>query len=206
MSTENEVNEASNNEEVIEPSYEINSWEDLELPIDLLRGIYSYGFEKPSPIQKRAIKPLVNGKDVIAQAQSGTGKTATFTIGALSHVNLLENTTQILVLSPTRELSIQTANVMKGIGSTMIGLRVQTLVGGSSIEEDVFQKIREQLLNYNNDSIILFISGTNHTYFENINYSNVIFKYIEYDISKFYHYDYSTFRPNIKIFLSDFLL
>jgi len=74
------------------------------------------------------------------------------------------------------------------------------------IEEDVFQKIIEQLLNYNNDSIILFISGTNHTYFENINYSNVIFKYIEYDISKFYHYDYSTFRPNIKIFLSDFLL
>lgn len=74
------------------------------------------------------------------------------------------------------------------------------------IEEDIFQKIIEQLLNYNNDSIILFISGTNHTYFENINYSNVIFKYIEYDISKFYHYDYSTFRPNIKIFLSDFIL
>jgi hypothetical protein len=74
------------------------------------------------------------------------------------------------------------------------------------IEEDIFQKIIEQLLNYNNDSIILFISGTNHKYFENINYSNVIFKYIEYDISKFYHYDYSTFRPNIKIFLSDFLL
>lgn len=74
------------------------------------------------------------------------------------------------------------------------------------IEEDTFQKIIEQLLNYNNDSIILFISGTNHTYFENIKYSNVIFKYIEYDISKFYNYDYTTFRPNIKIFLSDFLL
>ena len=120
-------------------SNDINSWDELEISTDLLRGIYSYGFEKPSPIQKRAIKPLVNGKDVIAQAQSGTGKTATFTIGALSHVNLLENTTQILVLSPTRELSIQTANVMKGIGSTMIGLRVQTLVGGSSIEEDAYQ-------------------------------------------------------------------
>ena len=75
------------------------------------------------------------------------------------------------------------------------------------IEKDIFQKILEQLLNYNNsDSIILFISGTNHTYFENMNYSNVIFKYIEYDISKFYHYDYSTFRPNIKIFLSNFLV
>jgi hypothetical protein len=74
------------------------------------------------------------------------------------------------------------------------------------IEEDIFQKILEELLIYNNDSIILFISGTNHTYFENNKYSNVIFKYIEYDISQFYHYDYSTFRPNIKNFLSDFLL
>ena len=74
------------------------------------------------------------------------------------------------------------------------------------IDEDIFQKIIEQLLNYNKNSIILFISGTNHLYFENINYSNVIFKYIEYDISKFYDYDYSTFRPNIATFLSDFLL
>ena len=74
------------------------------------------------------------------------------------------------------------------------------------IEKDIFQKILEQLLNYNSDSIILFISCTNHTYFENIKCSNVIFKYIEYDISKFYDYDYSTFCPNIKIFLSDLLL
>jgi hypothetical protein len=71
------------------------------------------------------------------------------------------------------------------------------------IEEDIFQKIIKQLLDYNNDSIILFISGTNHTYFENIRHSNVIFKYIEYDILKFYDYDYSSFRPNIKKFLSD---
>jgi hypothetical protein len=74
------------------------------------------------------------------------------------------------------------------------------------IEKDIFQKISEQLLHYNSSSIILFISGTNHTYFETINCSNVIFKYIEYDISKLYNYDYSTFRPNIKAFLSDFLL
>jgi hypothetical protein len=74
------------------------------------------------------------------------------------------------------------------------------------IEKDIFQKISEQLLQYNTESIILFISGANHTYFENMNCSNVIFKYIEYDISKCYEYDYSTFRPNIKIFLSDLLL
>lgn len=73
------------------------------------------------------------------------------------------------------------------------------------IEKSIFEKIVEQLLSYNSDSIILFISGTNHTYFENVQYSNVIFKYVYYDISKYYDYDYSTFRPQIKIFLSDLL-
>ena len=71
------------------------------------------------------------------------------------------------------------------------------------IEKDIFEQIIEQLLNYNNDSIILFISGTNHEYIENMNNKNVIFKYIEYDISQFYNYDYTTFRPNIKIFLEN---
>jgi len=74
------------------------------------------------------------------------------------------------------------------------------------IEKDIFEQIIEQLLNYNRDSIILFISGTNHSYIENMNNNKVIFKYIEYDISKFYDYDYTDFRPNIKTFLSDFLL
>ena len=74
------------------------------------------------------------------------------------------------------------------------------------IEEDVFKKISEQLLSYNNESIVLFISGTDHSYFQNMNHSNVIFKYIEYDISKFYQYDYSAFRPNIKQFLCDFFI
>jgi translation initiation factor 4A len=115
---------------------EINNWDELEIDVNLLRGIYSYGFEKPSPIQRKAIKPIIDKKDIIAQAQSGTGKTATFTIGALSQVNVNDNKTQILVLSPTRELSKQTANVMYGIGSMMNGLKVQTLVGGTSIDED----------------------------------------------------------------------
>jgi len=74
------------------------------------------------------------------------------------------------------------------------------------IEKSIFEKILEQLLSYNRDSIILFISGTNHTYIDDIQYSNVIFKYVEYDISQFYNFDYTTFRPNIKIFLSDLLL
>jgi len=140
MSTDNEYKEqvmGAGLEDKKEEEYnEINSWDELEIPTDLLRGIFAYGFENPSPIQKKAILPIVNGRDIIAQAQSGTGKTATFTIGALSLVDLDKSETQVLVLSPTRELSFQTTKVMEGIGSMLSNLKIQTLVGGSSIDED----------------------------------------------------------------------
>jgi len=134
--TESEViEECDENEAVLDPSFKINSWDELEINSKLLRGIYSYGFEKPSPIQQQAIKPLIMGKDIVIQAQSGTGKTATFTIGALANIDILDNNTQVLVLSPTKELTIQTAKVFENLGSMMDGLRVQTLYGGSIIEE-----------------------------------------------------------------------
>jgi superfamily II DNA/RNA helicase len=114
---------------------EINSWDELSLSSDILRGIYAHGFEMPSPIQKKAIKPLMEKKDIIAQAQSGTGKTATFTIGALANIDLSSNTTQILVMSPTKELTIQTGSVFKAISQFMPGLRIQLAYGGSVIEE-----------------------------------------------------------------------
>jgi superfamily II DNA/RNA helicase len=132
--TDLEVTEAIN-EEVNNSSYEIQSWDELDLDSNLLRGIFAYGFEKPSPIQQKAIKPIILGKDVVAQAQSGTGKTATFTIGALSNVDVTNNSTQILVLSPTKELTIQTAKVFESLGSMLDGLRVQCVYGGSVIEE-----------------------------------------------------------------------
>jgi translation initiation factor 4A len=122
-------------EEIYDSSYEINNWDDLDNDPNILRGIYSYGFERPSPIQKKAIMPIIMGKDVIAQAQSGTGKTAAFGIGALSIVNVLDNFTQVLILSPTKELAKQTANVLEQIGSMMSGLRIQTIYGGSPYEE-----------------------------------------------------------------------
>jgi superfamily II DNA/RNA helicase len=138
MSTENEttVNSASS-EEIIFNSSEvlIHSWDELDLNSNILRGIFAYGFEKPSPIQQRAIKPVMEGRDVIAQAQSGTGKTATFTIGALQRVNIADHSTQVLILSPTRELSTQTAKVVSNLGSFMNGLKIQTLFGGSVIDE-----------------------------------------------------------------------
>jgi superfamily II DNA/RNA helicase len=114
---------------------EINTFEELDLSEELLRGIYSYGFEKPSPIQKLAIRPLIEKRDVLAQAQSGTGKTATFAIGSLSIVKPEDNFTQVLVLSPTKELSIQSSNVYKSIGDQMKNLRIQTLYGGQNMED-----------------------------------------------------------------------
>ena len=125
-------------EDKYDSSNEFNNWDELEISPDILRGIYAYGYEKPSPIQRKAIIPLIQKKDIIAQAQSGTGKTATFTIGALSRINVEDKFPQILCLSPTRELSTQIAAVMSAIGSTMNGLCVQTLVGGNSVDQDIY--------------------------------------------------------------------
>lgn len=136
--TENETTVSETlKDEIVFDSFvqEISSWDELELDPKILRGIFAYGFEKPSPIQQRAIKPIFEGKDVIAQAQSGTGKTATFTIGALQNININQPTTQVLILSPTRELSTQTAKVVSNLGAFMDGLKIQTLFGGSAIEE-----------------------------------------------------------------------
>ena len=113
----------------------IESWEDIDCDSSLLRGIYAYGFENPSPIQKKAILPVIEGRDIIAQAQSGTGKTGCFTIGALSKINLENKKTQILILSPTRELSQQIIDVLNNLGSFMKGLTTQLLIGGTSSEE-----------------------------------------------------------------------
>lgn len=114
----------------------INDWSDLKISEDLLRGIFSYGFEKPSPIQQKAISPIIEGRDVVAQAQSGTGKTAAFTIGALSKINLDIKDTQAIILAPTHELTSQIATVCAGIGSSMPGLCVKSFMGGSPVSAD----------------------------------------------------------------------
>ena len=70
------------------------SFDDLNLKNELLKGIFSYGYVLPSPIQELAIKPIMNGRDIIAQSQSGTGKTATFIIGMLEKIDVTKNETQ----------------------------------------------------------------------------------------------------------------
>jgi translation initiation factor 4A len=130
-----EFMDTNNQDETFDSSYEIQEWDELKMSSKILRGIFAYGYEKPSPIQQKAIKPLIEGRDIIAQAQSGTGKTATFTIGALAKINVNEHSTQVLVLSPTRELTIQTARVFSSIGCMIEDLKVQLLFGGCIVEE-----------------------------------------------------------------------
>ena len=115
----------------------INNWDELEIKTELLRGIYANGFENPSPIQRKAIVPIIKGHDVIAQAQSGTGKTACFTIAGLELVDTDQSHVQLIILSPTRELSSQTKNVLDSIGQNMKSLCTQLLVGGTSTEIDI---------------------------------------------------------------------
>jgi len=103
---------------------------------DLLRGIYAYGFEKPSAIQQRAIVPIIKGRDAICQAQAGTGKTATFSIGVLQSIDTSTLETQALILSPTRELAIQTQKVLLVLGDYM-SVQVHACIGGKSVPEDI---------------------------------------------------------------------
>ena len=116
---------------------------ELGLEDDVLRGIYSYGFEKPSKIQRVAVKPMMEGKDILAQSQSGTGKTGTFTIGAMHHIDPTVLAPQVLVISPTRELSQQTETVAKGIGQFLqlpekkMGLKVLSATGGTPVDHDL---------------------------------------------------------------------
>lgn len=97
----------------------IDNFDDMNLKEELLRGIYGYGFERPSAIQQRAIMPCIRGRDVIAQAQSGTGKTATFSIAILQKIDTSLLDCQALILAPTRELASQIQKVVIALGDFM---------------------------------------------------------------------------------------
>ena len=111
------------------------TFDDMDLKEDILRGIYSYGFEKPSSIQQRAIKPLIEGKDLIAQAHSGTGKTATFTIGALEIIDKSIMKPQVIILAPNRELAMQIFNVFNSLNDYH-GVKGGLIMGGTDLREN----------------------------------------------------------------------
>jgi len=138
-STVNEICEtdaAGVTEVVATPLKIYETFDDMDLPEDVLRGVYGYGFEKPSPIQQKAIKPIKDGRDILAQAQSGTGKTGAFTIGSLSRIDPALRKVQVLVLVPVRELATQIEGVVKSIGTHM-NISVYSATGGPPIREDI---------------------------------------------------------------------
>jgi len=113
------------------------SFDDMDLKDNLLRSIYGYGFEKPSAIQQRAIVPLYKGGDVLAQAQSGTGKTATFSIGILQKVRD-DPVCQAIILAPTRELAKQIHSVINELSKYM-EVNAYLCIGGQSVSDDIHE-------------------------------------------------------------------
>ena len=94
---------------------ECQEFDRMGLSDKILRGIYSYGWEKPSTIQQKAIMPLISGRDMIVQAQSGTGKTGSFSIGSIARVDEEIKQPQVLMLSPVHDLAIQTYKIIESI-------------------------------------------------------------------------------------------
>lgn len=113
-----------------------NSFESMDLPEPILRGIFSHGFERPSDIQTKAIVPMKEGHDVLAQARSGTGKTATFCVGAMCRVNPAIKRMQVLVLVHTRELAQQIKSVATALGEHL-GMTAYAATGGTPLREDI---------------------------------------------------------------------
>jgi len=114
----------------------IHSFDEMKLKTSLLRGIYTYGIAKPSVIQQQVISPISQGRHVIAQSQSGTGKTAAFAIGALQIIDTTTSSVQVIVIQPTAELVFQTAKVFRELG-TFLKAKVQTSVGGTLFYKDI---------------------------------------------------------------------
>lgn len=109
----------------------------LNISEELLKAVTDMGFVSPSPIQAEAIPPILDGRDVIGQAQTGTGKTAAFGIPALELVDVQDRSVQTLILCPTRELALQVADEIRKLAKYKRGVRIEAIYGGDSIERQI---------------------------------------------------------------------
>jgi len=112
---------------------DIPPFSELNLAEPILKAISDIGYEVPSPIQAACIPPLLEGKDIVGQAQTGTGKTAAFALPLLSRIDLSIKQPQLLVLAPTRELAIQVAEAIQNYAHHMKGLHVLPVYGGQGM-------------------------------------------------------------------------
>lgn len=115
-----------------------NEFEDYFLKRELLMGIFEAGFERPSPIQEEAIPIALTGRDILARAKNGTGKTAAFVIPTLEKINNKKAKIQALLLVPTRELALQTAQVCKNLGKHL-NIQVMVTTGGTTLKDDIMR-------------------------------------------------------------------
>lgn len=113
-------------------------FEDMHLRRELLMGIFEAGFERPSPIQEEAIPIALTKRDILARAKNGTGKTAAFVIPSLQQIDINKNKIQALLLVPTRELALQTAQVCKILGKHM-NVQVMVTTGGTTLKDDIIR-------------------------------------------------------------------
>ena len=114
------------------------SFEDLDINDELLRGIYTYGFEKPSNIQYKSIPIMNQSKDIIAQSQSGTGKTGAFVIGILNNIDISLKKTQYIIITPTHELAKQILKVIESL-STYMEVTMVKVIGKTNINESILE-------------------------------------------------------------------
>ena len=120
-------------------------FDELDLNPQILRGIADMGFEEATPIQSQAIPVVMSGVDVIGQAQTGTGKTASFGIPVLHKVDPNNKKTQVIILSPTRELAIQVADEIRKLAKYMHGVKILPVYGGQEISRQVQQKLTKDM-------------------------------------------------------------
>lgn len=115
-----------------------HEFEDYYLKRELLMGIFEKGFERPSPIQEEAIPIILAGKDVLARAKNGTGKTGSFIIPCLEKIDSSKNDIQCVMLVPTRELALQTSAICKEIGKHL-AIEIMVSTGGTSLKDDIMR-------------------------------------------------------------------
>ncbi|KAL8776618.1 MAG: hypothetical protein Q9213_008201 [Squamulea squamosa] len=113
-------------------------FEEFLIKRELMMGIFEAGFEKPSPIQEEAIPVALTGRDILARAKNGTGKTAAFVIPTLERINPKSAKTQALILVPTRELALQTSQVCKTLGKHL-NINVMVTTGGTGLKDDIIR-------------------------------------------------------------------
>jgi ATP-dependent RNA helicase DeaD len=123
--------------ETIEATESFTTFSELGISETILKALTEMGFEKPSPIQAQGIPAVMNGSDVIGQAQTGTGKTAAFGIPVLERIDVTNNAVQALVLCPTRELAVQVSEEIGRLAKYQKGLRIEAIYGGDSIDRQI---------------------------------------------------------------------